>query len=84
MGRESEVSGLDLPPVAPLLMQSLRAVGYTLQAALADLIDNSIAAEARNVEIDFDTRGRIGIRVKSGHKISGYIERPPFGDFSRE
>jgi hypothetical protein len=35
-------------------MQSLRAVGYTIQTALADLIDNSIAAGARTVEIDFD------------------------------
>lgn len=35
-------------------MQSLRAVGYTIQAALADLIDNSIAAGARTVAIDFD------------------------------
>jgi hypothetical protein len=35
-------------------MQSLRAVGYTIQAALADLIDNSIAAGARNIEVAFD------------------------------
>jgi hypothetical protein len=35
-------------------MQSLRAVGYSTQAALADLIDNSIAAVARRIEIDFD------------------------------
>jgi hypothetical protein len=46
--------GIELPPVAPLLMQSLRAVGYTLQAALADLIDNSIAAGAQIVEINFN------------------------------
>ena len=46
--------GIELPPVAPLLMQSLRAVGYTIQAALADLIDNSIAAGAHTVVIDFD------------------------------
>lgn len=46
--------GVELPPVAPLLMQSLRAVGYTVNAAFADLIDNSIAAGARSVAIDFD------------------------------
>jgi hypothetical protein len=34
-------------------MQSPRAVGYTIQAALADLIDNSIAAGAQTVEIEF-------------------------------
>ena len=49
-----ETSGVELPPVAALLMQSLRSVGYTLHAALADLIDNSIAANARTLRIDFD------------------------------
>jgi hypothetical protein len=51
------IDGIELPPVAPLLMQSLRAVGYTIQAALADLIDNSIAAGAKAVVIDFDAAG---------------------------
>lgn len=45
--------GIELPPVAPLLMQSLRAVGYTTPAAVADLVDNSIAAAARKVAIRF-------------------------------
>jgi hypothetical protein len=48
------IPGIELPPIAPVLMQSLRAVGYTLSSALADLIDNSIAASCSNVEIDFD------------------------------
>jgi len=42
-----------VPPVAPMLMQSLRSVGYTAPAALADLVDNSIAAGATNVAIRF-------------------------------
>ena len=46
-------TGIELPPVAPMLMQSLRAVGYTTPAALADLVDNSIAADARAVAIRF-------------------------------
>lgn len=45
--------GLELPPFAPFLMQSLRSLGYSLQAALADLVDNSIAAHSRNVSIVF-------------------------------
>lgn len=45
--------GIELPPVAPMLMQSLRAVGYTASAAVADIIDNSIGADARTVEIRF-------------------------------
>ena len=36
-----------------MLMQSLRAVGYTTPAAVADLVDNSVAAAARNVAIRF-------------------------------
>jgi len=34
-------------------MQSLRAVGYTTPAAVADLVDNSIAAAARQGPIRF-------------------------------
>lgn len=45
--------GIELPPVAPMLVQSLRSVSYTTSAALADLIDNSIAAGAQTVAILF-------------------------------
>jgi hypothetical protein len=45
--------GLEVPPVAPMLMQSLRSVGYTAPAALADLIDNSVAAGATKVSVRF-------------------------------
>lgn len=47
----SPPTGMELPPVASMLMQSLRSVGYTTAAALADLVDNSIAAQAHNVRI---------------------------------
>src|SRR5438128_1023242 len=33
------------------LVESLRDFGYTLHSALADLIDNSLTAHARNIEI---------------------------------
>ena len=39
-------TGLELPPLAPSLMQSLRSLGYSVEAALADLLDNSVAAGA--------------------------------------
>jgi hypothetical protein len=45
--------GRELPPVAPMLMESLRAVGYSTEAALADLVDNSIAAGAHRIAINF-------------------------------
>ena len=44
---------IDLPPYAPILMESTRAIGYSLEAAIADVIDNSIAADASNIRINF-------------------------------
>lgn len=44
---------IDLPPYAPTLIESTRAIGYSLEAAIADIIDNSIAAEAKDVDIFF-------------------------------
>lgn len=45
--------GKELPPTASMLMQSLRSVGYTAATALADVIDNSIAANAHTIRISF-------------------------------
>lgn len=42
-----------LPPNAGNLLDSMRAVGYTLESAVADLIDNSISAGASQVDIHF-------------------------------
>lgn len=36
-------------------MESMRAVGYTLETAIADIIDNSISAEATRVDIFFNS-----------------------------
>lgn len=43
----------DTPPFAPVLMEATRAMGYSLEAAVADIIDNSIAAGASEVSIRF-------------------------------
>ena len=42
-----------LPPYAPTLIESTRAIGYSLEAAVADIIDNSIAVNSKNVDIYF-------------------------------
>ncbi|RJG40065.1 ATP-binding protein [Motilimonas pumila] len=42
---------LSLPPVAGPFVQSLRSIGYSMESAVADLIDNSISARAGSVEI---------------------------------
>lgn len=42
-----------IPPAASLL-RGIRAIGYSFSTAVADIIDNSITAEAKNVYIYFD------------------------------
>lgn len=44
---------IELPPYAPTLIESTRAIGYSLEAAVADIIDNSIAAGASKVDLFF-------------------------------
>ena len=44
-------------PEPSALVESLRAFGYSLQTAIADLVDNSIAAKAKNVWIHFEWDG---------------------------
>lgn len=44
---------ISLPPKAHTLISATRHIGYSLEAAIADLIDNSIVADARNIDIDF-------------------------------
>ena len=35
------------------MLDSMRAIGYSFEAALADIVDNSVAAEATSVNIQF-------------------------------
>ena len=46
-----------VPPIAAAMIESLRAYGYTLNTAIADLIDNSIAAGAKNIWINLSWDG---------------------------
>lgn len=42
------------PPYAPLLIESMRSLGYSFDTAIADLIDNSVSAQAKNIRIALD------------------------------
>jgi hypothetical protein len=42
-----------IEPTAASLAESLRAFGYNLESAIADLIDNSISAGSKNIWVDF-------------------------------
>lgn len=44
---------LIVEPYAPSLIESMRSVGYSLETAVADLIDNSISAGARKILIRY-------------------------------
>jgi len=43
----------DLKPDPASLIESMRDIGYSMETAVADLIDNSITANAANIEIRF-------------------------------
>ncbi|WP_177192355.1 ATP-binding protein [Chitinophaga arvensicola] len=40
-------------PAAPQILKSLRAIGYSLEAAMADILDNSISAGAKSIWINY-------------------------------
>lgn len=43
----------ELPPSPLSLLESLRNLGYSMETAIADIIDNSISADADAINIDF-------------------------------
>ncbi|EIL96748.1 hypothetical protein UU5_06295 [Rhodanobacter sp. 115] len=60
------------PPRASAMTQSLRGMGYTIGASIADVIDNSISAEASNIRIDFGWNGKDSfVRISdNGHGLT--------------
>jgi hypothetical protein len=48
---------LEVIPDPISLIESMRAVGYSVEAAIADLVDNSISAEAKAIDIQYDASG---------------------------
>ncbi len=50
---QSSFKSRSAPPKASAMVEALRGLGYNTQTALADIIDNSIAAGANQVHIEF-------------------------------
>lgn len=50
-------------PPDPSLLESMRSIGYTVESAIADIIDNSVGAGASKVEILFSARGPLQIAI---------------------
>jgi hypothetical protein len=44
-----------IAPRASVLIESMRDIGYSLQTAVSDVVDNSITARAKNIELLADT-----------------------------
>lgn len=42
-------------PYAPILVESTRSIGYSFESALADIIDNSISKNAKEIHIRFNS-----------------------------
>ena len=72
-----------IPPSASALIDSLRGVGYSLETALADLVDNSISAGANVIDINCDWNGGephiVIIDDGAGMSESRLIEAMRFG-----
>lgn len=43
-------------PYAPILVESTRSIGYSFEAAVADIIDNSISASASEIRVLFSSK----------------------------
>ncbi len=54
VAREQEV-----PPRASVLVESLRDIGYSLHTAVSDVIDNSLTAGARKIELHAETHAEV-------------------------
>lgn len=58
-------SGLENIPHPSAMVGGMRSIGYSPQTAIADLVDNSITAEAKNISI--------GISPSESEKETGFI-----------
>jgi len=68
----SEQEYIDLAPSPSALMESLRDIGYSMQTAIADIIDNSITAQSTEINLRFSwNEGNpwLGI-IDNGHGMS--------------
>ncbi len=61
----SQVTDVELIPDPARTIEGLRDTGYTFETAVADLVDNSIAAEATKVDIQVmvDLQGRVRLTI---------------------
>lgn len=63
-----------LPPSAASLSESMRDLGYSLETAIADIVDNSITAEATEIDIfcDLARDDPTLVIIDNGHGMSSH------------
>ena len=56
---------INLSPPASSLIESIRSIGYSFDAAIADIVDNSISAQAKNIDVNISTpqNGNISVTI---------------------
>jgi len=60
------------PPRVSAMLESLRGLGYSTAAAIADIVDNSISAGASEIRIDFKWDGVDGVNSRALILDDGY------------
>ena len=48
---------IEVVPDAESLIESMRAVGYSVEAAVADIVDNALSANAATIQVKYDPSG---------------------------
>ncbi len=85
---ESQTSYVDVAPDVQRISEGLRDTGYDFNTAIADVVDNSIAADANNISIQLaiDFAGEIVVAVcddGSGMDRDGLINAMRYGSSRR-
>ena len=81
---ELQENDINCPPDPERIVEGLRDTGYNFNTAMADIIDNSIAADATNVNIiiNMDPAGKITVCVAdngSGMDHDGLVNAMTYG-----
>lgn len=53
----NKIQSTNAEPEASSMIETFRAIGYSIETAIADILDNSIAAGAKNIYVDYEWKG---------------------------
>jgi hypothetical protein len=53
----TQITSTSAEPEASSMIETFRAIGYSIETAVADIIDNSISAGAKNIWVDYEWKG---------------------------